>query len=102
MPYVGSIPKEERRNPQYLKAIKKQLKKFAKNGFVYREIRWRHVGRRQAKFKVEIVLVDLGSLVEMDPTETIDSAVERQIGVLNDRDGVDPAQPDALPLVCQS
>jgi hypothetical protein len=82
MPYGIEIPSDERTEDIVRGSIEGLLTEFAKKGFSYEELRWRHILRDYNK---NVFLVDLESLT--DPVETptrewVASVVKKQVDEL--------------------
>jgi hypothetical protein len=82
MPYGLEIPSDERTEDLVRGKIKKLLTEFAKKGFSYEELRWRHILRDYNK---NVFLVDLESLTDpvKSPTKTwVANVVTQQVDEL--------------------
>jgi Family of unknown function (DUF5898) len=99
MPFYPPIPSQERDSA--LPIVKETLLNLGSRGYVYSEIRWRNFGRRvklthrslPMKAKIEITLLDLGSLEKMSPDQNLSDIIELQIRLLQERMG----DPEKMP-----
>jgi hypothetical protein len=79
MPYGIEIPSCERTHTLVQGDIKDLLTEFAKKGFSYKELRWRHILRDNEN---KVLLADLESLtdpVEHATDEWVASVVKKQV-----------------------
>jgi hypothetical protein len=89
MPFFPPIPFEKRE--QALPLIEARLTEIARQGYVYdsSDLRWRHFGCRWSNGgKMEITLLDLGSLVQTSDTALISS----HMAELKERMGDEPVK----------
>jgi hypothetical protein len=77
MPFFPPITIAQRRSAWPL--IKERLEEFAKIGYAYNEVRWRHVGYREIEGKMQITMIDLGSLDKVDAMDTMAANVQNQV-----------------------
>jgi Family of unknown function (DUF5898) len=84
MPFYPPLSPEQRNNA--LSLIEEKLKKLATNHrYKYKELRWRHFGVRWTDEKMEITLLDLGSLEEIPGNEDIGDLLSAQLEQLKSR-----------------
>jgi Family of unknown function (DUF5898) len=84
MPFYPPLSLEQRNDA--LSLIEEKLKTLAtKHRYKYKELRWRHFGVRWAEEKMEITLLDLGSLEAIPSDEDIGDFLSAQVEHLTSR-----------------